>query len=370
MLSSAPPRRHILFFLHLIQDVDLIAPVIKEALSHEECAVSVWVTDRLYHQFPRASRVLRGYGLNIRVLSYAASFFGFFPALSGIDVLITASESNARPHRVAHLLTKMANLRRIQTYTLQQGFENCGLTYFDAEHTPGEVEFASGTIFLWGGLQTLHTQARVGSRCVPAGYTKQVTTAATADALAKKNEWGKPVVSIFENLHRKAYTPLAVSDFMDCLTSAVRQCPEIHFILRPHPNQRWTAIHKKNELSALGHLDLADPKDTKWAFWTTADLVSVSDAVITAPSTVALDAALATCPVAVVAMGNDVQRYSPLTTLKKVDEWCDFIRLSVAPPGRTDEKMRAQQFAKKYVLAGDAARRIINFVIRARSSIG
>ena len=83
---------------------------------------------------------------------------------------MTASESTAPQHRVAHALTQLANVYGVQTFTLQHGVENVGLTYFDEVHGR-DVRFASKTVFTWADPALLPDAIPLQTRakCVAVG---------------------------------------------------------------------------------------------------------------------------------------------------------------------------------------------------------
>ncbi len=45
-------------------------------------------------------------------------------------------ESTTAKGKLPYMITKLANAANVQTYTLQHGFENVGLSYCDEVHGP------------------------------------------------------------------------------------------------------------------------------------------------------------------------------------------------------------------------------------------
>jgi len=133
------------------------------------------------------------------------------------------------------------------------------------------------------------------------------------------------------------------------------------FLLKPHHNQRWSARHARAEWEDVKNIVLADPADPRWEPFTSTSLLGICDAVITSPSTVALDAARAERPVAVVC-GPSLERFAPLTRLEGSENWIDFTRRAYEPAARGDELSKARAFAARWVLPGPAAARIAEAV--------
>ena len=346
--------------MHLIQDLELLSPLLVEAGSRENLRVVVYLTDRLYRSYPRVRQTLQARGVTYCILPYAAVFFGFVGNLKGFNALITAAESNARAHRVAHVMVRQANRQGLRTYTLQHGFEQPGLTYFDESSKPDSFKIVSQKIFLWGEVGNLPKQVSqdIKSRCIAVGCPKP----AIFRTQTPKPPEASCLISVFENLHWERYGASYRDQFIKDLIQTAQTFPEAVFWVRPHPNNRWLAAERKDHLKGLSNIQLADPKDPQWELVTTPDLIAVSDAVITTPSTVALDAARADRPTAVVGNDLDVENYKPLVILRAAEDWKNFIRGIGGAACRTYQE-RGREFVKKNIISGEAARRILDTIL-------
>ena len=164
-----------LFFFDRIQDLEVLGPSAHVAFQRAKERVEILLTRDLVRQFPRAAGFFQKKSMPFAVTDSARFFLGFTPRWEGVGVLITASESTARPHRLGHVLTKRANRRGVVTLTLQHGYENIGLTYFDKSYPPESVRFASKHVLIWGPRENLHPSALEETRrkCVSVGAVCQ-----------------------------------------------------------------------------------------------------------------------------------------------------------------------------------------------------
>jgi hypothetical protein len=80
-------------------------------------------------------------------------------------------------------------------------------------------------------------------------------------------------------------------------------------------------------------------------------------AIITTPSTVALDAARRGLPAAVFAGDMDLLNYAPLPLLRKPAEWPAFVARALGE-GRGGLEQLSTRFAERVLVPGKAARRI------------
>ena len=314
------------------------------------------------------------------VLNHKAVVAGFIPSLRGIQAVITASESTAAPHRGPHALAKRANRRGIATYTLQHGLENVGLTYFDDEHPVGQVMFASKTIFTWGPTAYLpaETPAATRAKCIAVGCPKIVrppepAVSASGSSIPNSSIPNSPIsnfqildssipdykkrdrlVVVFENLHWSRYSDRYRQQFLQDLGQTALTHLETIFIIRAHPTGLWTQRHLKH-LPTASNLIVADPSSAQWRAITTATLIALADIAITTPSTIALDAARAGCPVAVAAYGLALPNFEPLPLLQHQSDW----QTLMAKP-KQSLAQKSQHFASSRLMPGNATERIIS----------
>ena len=348
----------VLVVLHLVQDLDLALPIILE-LKQREIAVQVVCSHALLKASPRVMKTLSLHQINVRVVSATeplASFrFGSRPR-----ALLTVSETNLSPHRFSRALTEAAKVAGIMTATLQHGLENVGLTYSDKIHSIDRVNFAADRIYLWGGLDTLHADVSAATRakCVAVGCSKVGRDeSANLDALIAPEAC---VIGVFENLHWHRYSEEYRQFFLEGVTSLADQFPSVTFLIKPHHAGLWLTSRYKGDKPVASNLIIADPKQAEWERYTAGGLLGRMKAVITSPSTVALDAAARGLPVAVVKGDLDTDTYAPLYTIEQMANWSAFIECVLDESQAPKLKHLSERFVNRMVLEGDAAARLVD----------
>lgn len=246
-LSESILKRHrptkeqsheLILVLNLIQDLDLALPILrvalKQAISHE-----VWCSQTLFKETPQVKDLLGEMGIPWRIQPEIFDKSEVIKHLLGTKGLITISESNLDAHRFTHSLSKIAKEMGIVTATLQHGFENVGLTYSDEIHPIDKVEFAADRIYIWGALETLHSQTpqKTRDKCFPVGCPKDIPL----DCIRLTPVLGKQkgVVGIFENLHWHRYPEKYKSFFRNGVRRLAKEFPQVTFKLKPHPAGMW-----------------------------------------------------------------------------------------------------------------------------------
>jgi hypothetical protein len=357
-----PNRLQVLVLINLIQDLDLLLPLAVAFQDVASVQLGVAVVDRSFHQSPRIGALLRQVGIEPKILARTAVVGGLQPNLTEVQALITASESTCGPHRAAHALTKRADRAGIPTFTLQHGFENVGLTYDDETYPAATTGFASQTIFLWGDPSTLHPDvpAETRQKCVGVGCPKYILPPETTPNFFHGRQ---KLVVVFENLHWHRYDDTYRQRFIQDVYQLAQHCPETTVLVKPHHAGLWLT-HKANEdLPAAENLVIADPSQPPWETFTAPALLALADAAITTPSTVALDAARAQCPVAVVGYHLPLDVYRPLPILKQTHDWLAWLQ----GLNQTEEYDRAlaqgKEFLAVYIKPGDAVSRIVEQVV-------
>lgn len=354
--AEGPPDAELVVAIHLIMDIDLALPVIREA-QDMGIAVLVLCNSEIRAAKPDMEALVREHCqqyLFVHRLMLDRNFV--FPASA--KALLTFSESNLRPHAFNRQLTRMANRAGIATYTAQHGFENVGLTYDDTIQPIRNISFAARHIFIWGKLETLHPSVLASNRrkCVPVGCPKpaQGGRAMLPDTFSSS----KPVVGIFENLHWKRYPDDYRKAFIGNVLQLAGQYPEILFLIKPHNAGLWLTRRFEGTLPRLPNIVIADPKSPQWASSTASGLFWRCAAVITTPSTVALDAARHGLPVAIVAPGLALDNYAPLPLLREAQDWHRFVADAIEPQERRQLVDLAQGFCQRVVLPDGAERMV------------
>ncbi|OWW02404.1 hypothetical protein ATY81_21800 [Rhizobium sp. R72] len=362
------PRIKVLVLMDLIQDLDVILPIVERMQTDSRFALTVVITDWLDKISPRVSRELLARSLVPLVITKKDAIDGSEPDLSRISAVITACETNHPAHRVPHAVVRRANNRAIPTYTLQHGLENVGLTYFEPypDHD-GPIEMASSTILTWGPVENLPSEASPTTlaRCFAVGTPKAPQPSTVELPLHPKIG---PIVAVFENLHWERFTDTYREAFIRDLLDVAAARPATTFLLKPHHAGRYLVKNSHLLAHAPANIVLADPTVPPWEPYTASAIIGSVDAVITTPSTVALDAARAICPVAVAGYGIALPIYEPLPILTDACTWLNFIDgVSVAS---TDLQSRLEEFRMRHVIEGDAVGRILDRIAADARRIG
>jgi hypothetical protein len=351
----AAPQPQCIVVLHLIQDLDLAVPILDE-LATEGVRSEAWCSVSLIRKSPRVMTTLRAKNIPFRVLAEEESVVSA-ELFAGVKALLTVAESNLGPHRFSRKLSELALSRGVNVGTLQHGFENIGLTYDDEVHAIDQINFVAQSIYIWGGKETLHPRVSedVKARCVPVGCPKPAF-AETAD-LAEVFPAGKAVVGIFENLHWHRYNDEYRHAFLEAVHLLAAQFPHVYFLVKPHHAGLWLTSRYEGDRPQAPNLVVADPQTPLWENHTASGLLGRMRAIITTPSTVALDAARRGLPAAVFAGDMELLNYAPLPLLRKPAEWPAFVA-SALDDGRDGLEQLSTRFVERVLVPGKAARRI------------
>lgn len=306
---------NILFFIDYPQDLDLLLPLMRHLGLTARFGIRVWVTRHALDRSPRILDLLRKSGIQPKVIGRKRVEWGWV-SIKKINAIITASESTLKPHRTAHHLVLRANRQSIATFTLQHGFENIGLSYFDSN----KVDFASREIWVWGEKFISDPQicASVRERCKNIGLAKDYDCEAAV--VPNLNKFTR-VVSVFENLHWNRYTSDYREMVLKNIKHTVTKYPKILFLIKPHHDERWLGRRGLHFGKPPANLIFADPNNTCWQPFTAPALIKISDLVFTTPSTVALDAVVMNKPVCIIGGEVDLKQYEPLKILRSAEEW-------------------------------------------------
>ncbi len=333
-------RPRVLVLVDLVQDIDVLLPVLLALRSSATLVPVIRVSRWLSRESPRTEALLRSHGFAFGRVRRREVVEGRAPSLRGIGAVLTASESSSPAHAAGHALARRARDAGVAAYTVQHGFENVGLF----GHGAGEAHFASATVFCWFPpsatpddlpAETLARLAHVG-RPAPAGGWR----AAPQDRFD---------LGVFENLHWDRYTDADRQAFTEGLIATARALPDARILVRPHPAGGW-ADQLSHELAQFANITAALASETRRDMAGGAQVLQGIRRVITTPSTVAMDAALAGLPVALAAAGGAA--YQPLPVLRTPQDWVQFARGDAIGTAPLD------QFLARVLVAGDGAPRI------------
>jgi hypothetical protein len=352
----------VLIFMHLMQDLDLVLPLIESFKKRDDLELKVCVIDNLLNKSPRISNALKNLEVKFSKVSRIGVLSNLEPSLLGVKALITASESTAGPHKAARALTQRANRAGLATYTLQHGYENVGLNYFDEAYQAETTRFASQKVLIWGStdLLPLELLSETRSKCVAVGCPKNINSASTKVEIPDRRKY---LIVIFENLHWERYNDEYRSSFLQDLNKTSLHFSDTSFLIKPHHAGVWLTEKYQGKLPFdSDNIIIADPQDSRWEAFTAPALIAVADGAITTPSTVALDAARSECPVGVIGYGLDLPNYQPLTVINQSSDWTAFVEQIQTPEGRLSAQKQARDFVQRNIITGDAVNQILNIV--------
>jgi len=334
---------NILFFIDYPQDLDLLLPLIHHLSRTERFGIRVWVTRHALNRSPRIFDSLHKSGIQPKVIGRKRVEWGWV-SIKKINAIITASESTLKPHRAAHHLVLRANRKSIATFTLQHGFENIGLSYFDSN----KVDFASREIWVWGEkfISEPKICSSVRERCKSIGLAKDYDC--EAPAVLDLDKFSR-VVSVFENLHWNRYASAYRGAVVNTIKHAVMKYPEILFLIKPHHDERWLGRHGLHFRKPPPNLIFADPRDACWQPFTAPALIKISDLIFTTPSTVAVDAAVMNKPVCIIGGELDLKQYEPLKILMSENDWDQALEGLQSIAFLDDLKARGTFFKKLWI---------------------
>lgn len=338
-------RPRLLLLIDLVQDIDVLLPVLLALKASGLFRLDIRVSRWLERESPRTEALLARHELPFRWLRRSRIIDGEAPSLTGVAAMFTAAESTHPAHRAGHALALRANAAGLRSYTLQHGLENIGLTGVEA----GAGSFASDVVFCWfpkafssKGLppETVAKLDHVGRPAPPGGWLPQEPPAYD--------------LAVYENLHWSRYGDAEREAFLAGLR-AVAGRRELRVVLRPHPAGAW-GDRLRLEFAQFGNITLIGGAEARRSVENLAQSPGQAARVITTPSTIALDAALAGRPVALAADGGSL--YTPLKVLNAPGDWLDFACSDNPTASGLDD------FKRRVLADGDAAERIVRRMSR------
>ncbi len=157
---------------------------------------------------------------------------------------------------------------------------------------------------------------------------------------------------MFENLHWHRFSELYLEQALFDLDHAAAEHLDTLFLVKPHHAGRWLS-RNRGRLRERPNLAVIDPTDSAWEPHTAPALIAAVDAVLTTPSTVALDAARAGRPAAVLGYDLDLPLYAPLPIIRGGS---DIERFLEEDSG--EGLLRNEAFLRRTALPGRADHRI------------
>lgn len=352
--ATAPRRLRVVFLLQQFQDLDLICPVAEAASLCPDISVRVAVLTKVAMPASRRLDLLRARGARIEfwhARDIAARKGGWLA--DAIDVAVTASDGEGFGARHAAAFVRVANAVGAVTLNLQHGLDNAGLTYGEP-HRQKKEQFGSRLVLTWGGFARLTRSANADTRAkvVPVGCPKRRLQRADVAGFPCQ---GRPIIAVFENLHWNRYDDTYRRHFVADLVATAQAAPDLLFLLKPHMGGRWTAGMAMAE-PLPGNLIVADPDAPQWRRYTADAFLAHAAAVITTPSTIALDGARYDLPTALVTYGIEADNYAPLPRIERAEDWVGFVD-QVRAGGFDMRPVRA--FRDAAAVPGDAVARTL-----------
>jgi len=349
--------------LQLVTDVELLRPLLlrtREQCGHVFEPVACF-TDELLAKVPDLRQAFESDGIRVVSVRADAMIRGSAPSLDRVAAVISATDTTARPHRAVHELVLRANRRAIPTFTLQHGFENIGLTYFDEAFPASFVRFASSRIFVWGPIPALSPEVpgETRDKCVSVGRpTKRPKVGVVRTELPRR-----PCnIAVFENLHWTRYGDEYRRRFIADLQSLAAQHPQVMFWVKPHPAGLWMTSRYSGPLPSAENIVLLHHGNPRCSGLTGDDLIRDADAVITTPSTTAIDAAQMDRAVAVIGYDLDLPMYAGLFQIRASEDWNEFIRGLNQEASRRELAEQSRRFVDRVLVRGDATDRMLEYI--------
>lgn len=337
-------RRKILVHIDLIQDIDILLPVILAINRDARLMAIITVSRWLEKASPRTLERLGRHGLTFRTVRRSRIIEGQAPGLIGIAALLTASDSSAEAHRACHVLALRAKALGIPTLTLQHGIDGISQAEEAALRNPDQSLWASDYFLAWAPPESLPSS-------LPDAIRKTIVCVGRPFSGLEADD-NDPVprfdIGVFENLHWDRYSDHDRADFLKSLLNMARDCPQSSIFVRSHPAGAWLDQYAPalagftNIIMMTAETSRRDPAPT--AFW-----IARCQRVITTPSTIALDAAQLGRPVVLALPGCPL--YDTIPVLESQEDWCTFARASSG-----DIK---PDFVSRHVMAGNALVRIL-----------
>jgi hypothetical protein len=277
------------------------------------------------------------------------------PARFAADVAVTASEGPGVGARFARAFVAASRAAGARAVNLQHGMDNGGLTY-GPKLRP--TAFNADLILTWGGPHRLTEAAcaEVREKVVPVGCPKRMFRREDFPSFPHAD---RPFIAVFENLHWSRYDNDYRARFVCDLAATAESAPDVAFVVKPHMGGQWYTRRGGTTTSLPANLVIADPTTDRWRRFTADAFLVHASAVITTPSTIALDAARYGVPVALVTYGIPAQNYEPLPRLEQAGDWLGFVDQVLH--GLYD-RQKLESFFADAALSGDAIGRIMTVI--------
>jgi hypothetical protein len=352
----AERRLRVLLLLQQFQDIDLIVPIAEAASAKQDIEVRIAVLSKIAVPASRRLRAICRNGGKVEFW-HGADLLGDRIERSrfAVDVAVTASEGLGFGARFARAFVAASRAAGACALTLQHGLDNGGLT-FGPKVPPGA--FKADFVLTWGGLHRLTDAAcpEIKEKAVPVGCPKSVFRRSD---FASFPAAGHPFIAVFENLHWRRYDDNYRKRFVADLAATAEASRDMTFVVKPHMGGQWFTRRGPAGLALPANVEIADPRSIQWRRFTADAFLVHATAVITTPSTIALDAARYGVPTALVTYGIAAKNYVPLPRLEHAADWLEFV--DRIRRGVYDQK-ELEEFFADAAIPGDAVGRILTSI--------
>ncbi|HJR23290.1 MAG TPA: hypothetical protein VJ822_16785 [Dongiaceae bacterium] len=355
IVSRAESKLRVLLLVQQFQDIDLIVPVAEAAGAQPDIEVCVAVLSKIAVPASRRLRALCGNGARIEFWHGADLLENRIEAERfAMDVAVNASEGPGVGARFARAFVAASRGAGARVLTLQHGLDNGGLTFGPRIRADGIM---GDLVLTWGGTHRLTDAAppEVKAKAIPVGCPKRVFHRSD---FADFPHADRPFIAVFENLHWRRYSDAYRERFVRDLAATAEAAPETSFLVKPHMGGQWF-VRGGSNAPLPSNVEIAHPGTERWRRFTADAFLAHASAVITTPSTIALDAARYGVPAALVTYGIDAQNYHPLQRLEQFADWPAFV--DQIRRGSYDRRQLEAFFADA-VVPGDAVARILTII--------
>lgn len=350
--SAAASKLRVLLLLQQFQDIDLIVPIAEEASACPDIEVRIAVLSKIAIPATRRMRRICGNGAQVEFW-HGADLLGhrIAPDRLAVDVAVTASEGPGFGARFARAFVAATRAAGARALTLQHGLDNGGLTF--GPRVRGTA-FMADLVLTWGGGHRLTDAASpdVRAKAVPVGCPKRVFGCGDFAGFPLADQ---PFIAVFENLHWRRYKDSYRDRFVRDLAATAEATPDMRFLVKPHMGGQWF-VRGGSNAALPSNVEIAHPAAPRWRRFTADAFLAHASAVITTPSTIALDAARYGVPAALVTYGIAAQNYQPLPRLEQSGDWLAFVDQIRCG---TYDRSKLDAFFAEAVVAGDAVARIL-----------
>ncbi|HNI06701.1 MAG TPA: glycosyltransferase [Thiobacillaceae bacterium] len=322
--------RQAVFLVNLLQDVNVLRPLIFMAVRELHSPVLILVTiafrkrDKSGVWQRELAEIVAETGADI---SFFENDHEALHHLSGkTGVLVAASESHLSAHKPIHDLFLLAP-RGFLRVTLQHGFECVGFLQSQDQNLAHGRHITFGADLVCGWCEADRLNSLVHSqrhKLVVAGPTS-VIQPRSGEQVGGTQEMGL----VCENMHSPRLNVAGdfKSDFLDLFGDFCQalQSKGRKVALRPHPGGQYVI---KNKVALAANVELQNEPIYK------VDLARYAYG-ISAPSSILVDMILAGIPVAVWQDADsvmDLGNYEGLTRISSLDEWLAFCEAAITRP--------------------------------------